>query len=196
MILKSQLLSGVFVANEQGHYSVKRPITSDEIVEVATTLLGQRFLKTICLNKPTLTQDFMEAQLPKGKLEAFYVMFLNEDYRIVGYEHFYTYIFESSTRYLREMMKLAFDYSATQIVVGHRHSSEESDLITSSDIDIVRTLDRILPEFDMKLLDYIVRLDTTVASYFQPIENEPYPFEGRYPSTGYEYQYEDGCKVP
>ena len=198
MFLKSQPLPEVFMAKEQqGHYGVQRDITSDEIIQAATILLGQRFLKTICLDDPLLTQDFMEAQLPDRKKEEFGVIFLNDDYRIVGYERFCLYDFRSSQQYLKKIMKLTLDYldsSATKIVVGHRHSSEESDPITSLNKDIVCALEKILREFDLKLLDYIVMLDTTVASYFQ--QTEPYPFEGRYPSTEYECQYEDGCEVP
>ena len=172
-------LPGVFNVNDQGHYDVRHAITRDNIIRAGITLLGDDFLRTVRLNKPVSSRDFMKTMLSATTEDTLAAAYLDCRYRVVAYERWRAVELDN---YLAPIIKTGLNCSAFSIVVGHQHgpkTPEVLEMITSEDCRLVSLLDSHCGELSLELLDYIVCTPCSASSFFELTESSP--FKNRYP---------------
>lgn len=134
------------------------------LAELMRRQLAETLTRGDVLCSPEQTKLFLLALLRERNREAFYVIYLDNQHRMVTYEMLFEGTIDSASVYPREVVSRALDCSAAAIIVAHNHPSGNSEP-SQADRRITERLISALKLVDIRLLDHFVIGDGDVVSF-------------------------------
>ncbi|MGX9418654.1 RadC family protein [Vibrio sp. WJH972] len=131
--------------------------------------LGQRYLaetleRGSALTNPNETRLYLTAFLRDRPREAFLVLFLDNQHRVIEAEILFEGTIDSASVYPREVVKRALDHNAAAIILAHNHPSGISEP-SQSDRRITDKICAAMQLVDIRVLDHFVVGDGEITSF-------------------------------
>ncbi|OBX76548.1 hypothetical protein A9308_08345 [Moraxella atlantae] len=135
---------------------------------LASLEMGKRYLAAQVkqapnLNSSQLVKDYLTTQLRPRRREEFAVLFLSNELTLIQFETLFTGGLSSCSVCVREVLRQALKYGASQLIIAHNHPATSAQP-SKADIDLTHTIADACQLIDMQLLDHIiVGQDSTVS---------------------------------
>ncbi len=138
-------------------------ITLQAGIELAKRLSREFLPEKITLDNPTATKNYLLMQLRDLPREVFACLFLDSKNQIIKFEICSQGTIDRAQVYPREILKLALNYQAKNIIFAHNHPSGNA---TPSDDDILLTknLQQALKHIEVNVHDHIIVGDNLCLS--------------------------------
>ncbi len=112
------------------------------------------------------TRRYFELRLGRKDTEVFAALFLDTRHRLIEFRELFFGAVNSTHVHAREVLRTAMSLNASALVFCHNHPS--GDVRPSdADIEITRSLKRLLDLVDVRVLDHIVVTDSDSASMME-----------------------------
>lgn len=131
--------------------------------------LGQRYLSETlsrgsALTSPQETRLYLVSLLRDRPREAFFVLFLDNQHRVIASEILFEGTIDSASVYPREVVKRALQHNAAAIILAHNHPSGVAEP-SQSDQRITQKISEGLALVDIRVLDHFVVGDGEIVSF-------------------------------
>lgn len=148
---------------EKGYYTINQPVTEQDILDIANTLLARRFKRRTKLTSPNQTREYFKLKLASYEYEVFCAMFLNNQNQVLAFEELFRGTINETAIYPREVVKQALSMNAAAIIFVHNHPSGEPEP-SQADKHITLKLKYALELVEIRVLDhFIVAGDSSVS---------------------------------
>jgi DNA repair protein RadC len=119
------------------------------VLELSRRYLKETLSKTDALTSPDHTRRYLSTLLRDRPREAFYVLFLDNQHRVIADEQLFEGTHNAASVYPREIVRRALELHASALILGHNHPR------------IVQALGLV----DIRVLDHLVVGDGEVVSF-------------------------------
>lgn len=131
--------------------------------------LGQRYLSETlsrgsALTSPQETRLYLVSLLRDRPREAFFVLFLDNQHRVIASEILFEGTIDCASVYPREVVKRALQHNAAAIILAHNHPSGVAEP-SQSDQRITQKISEGLALVDIRVLDHFVVGDGEIVSF-------------------------------
>jgi len=157
------LAGGNLVRDLAGSYIAKGPLSEEDILAAAESILAEPFLRQEALTSPASTKRYLIHKIAAKGHEVFGVIFLDSKHRVITYEEMFRGTIDSAAVYPREVVKRALETNAGAVILAHNHPSGSPEP-SRADINITRQLKEALALVDTRILDHIVVGGTNTVS--------------------------------
>ena len=146
-----------FTVDSNGHYSTRRPLTPEQIIEAGRALTKQLYFNKDLnpVTDPDIGKRVFQAELEGEEREVFAAMFLDNRHRPLALERLFFRTVDGATVYPREILKRALSLNAAALLVAHNHTSGDPTP-SRADIALTKGLKQVLGVVDIRLLDHFV----------------------------------------
>ncbi|AHG20346.2 hypothetical protein Z042_12395 [Chania multitudinisentens RB-25] len=135
---------------------VKRNTTEQRIIAMAIRLLEKKLkTKPFSFTTSENTKNYLRLQLERLEHEAFMVLFLDNQHRLIACETVSIGTINQTPVYPREIVKTALSHNAAAVVVAHNHPSGVAEP-SAADRHITKHLQDALSLVEVRTLDHIV----------------------------------------
>lgn len=141
--------------NRDAHYVLKRPVSADEIVDMAMSIMRSRFRRGSSISSPEAMRQFLQLHLSPLDHEVFCVVFLDNRHRVLAFEQVFRGTVDGASIHPREVVKLALSYGAASSVLVHNHPSGVAEPSHADRAITVRLRDA-LALVDIRVLDHVI----------------------------------------
>lgn len=138
----------------------------DATISSAISILENRARYTpgqMMLN-PSHTRDYLRLKLSEKEHEVFFVIFLDNQHRLIKSEEMFQGTIDGASVYPREVAKVALECNAAAVILAHNHPSGVSEP-SQADMRITEKLKSALLLLDIRILDHMIVGDTDVLSF-------------------------------
>lgn len=127
---------------------------------LASLEMGKRYLasqvkQSPFLNSSQLVKDYLTTQLRPLKREVFAVLFLTNELTLIQYDVLFTGGISSCSVCVREVLRCALKYGASQLIIAHNHPNT-SAVPSPADLEITKSLAKACQLVEMTLIDHII----------------------------------------
>lgn len=127
---------------------------------LASLEMGKRYLasqvrQAPSLNSSQLVKDYLTTQLRHLNREVFAVLFLTNELSLIQFEIVFTGGISSCSVCVREVLRLALKYGASQLIIAHNHPSTSANP-SNMDLDLTSAMAKACELVDMQLIDHII----------------------------------------
>ncbi|MCJ2378109.1 DNA repair protein RadC [Vibrio sp. ZSDZ34] len=143
---------------------VAKYVQLQAVLEMSSRYLSERLQRGDSLTSPMLTKHYLMTMLRDRHREAFYVLFLDSQHRVIQDEVLFEGTIDAASVYPREVVKRALHYNAAALILAHNHPSGIAEP-SQADRRITRRLQEALNLVDMNVLDHFVVGDGEVVSF-------------------------------
>ncbi|MEZ9231565.1 DNA repair protein RadC [Vibrio amylolyticus] len=162
-------LRGLFSASKDQFCSYKGLGEAKYVQLQAVTEMTQRYLAETLkrgdtLSSPQQTKMYLSSILRDRQREAFHVLFLDNQNRVIKDEILFEGTIDAASIYPREVVKRALEHNAAALILAHNHPSGVAEP-SQSDRRITRKLVDALSLVDIRILDHFVVGDGEVVSF-------------------------------
>ena len=102
-----------------------------------------------------ISRRYLEHRLGTKETEVFAALFLDTRHRLIEYRELFFGTVDATNVYFREVLRMAMSLNSAAIVLCHNHPSGNARP-SHADIEITKSLKRILELVDVRVLDHIV----------------------------------------
>ncbi|MFC5076310.1 hypothetical protein VTH8203_01071 [Vibrio thalassae] len=134
------------------------------VLEMSQRYLSETIQRGDSLNSPEQTKHYLMSVLRDRHREAFYVLFLDNQNRVIAGEIMFEGTIDAASVYPREVVKRALYHNAAAIILSHNHPSGVAEP-SQADRRITRRLTDALGLVDIRVLDHFVVGDGEVVSF-------------------------------
>ena len=128
-------------------------------LQAARELVRRSLLEVLrqrdCLLSPESVRDFLRVTLEGSDHEAFLVMFLDGQNRVIATEEMFRGTLTQTSVYPREVVKRSLYHNAGAVIFAHNHPSGMAEP-SRADEALTRVLKEALALVDIKVLDHFV----------------------------------------
>lgn len=142
-------------AKEKGYYTIKKPVTEQDILDIANTLLARRFKRRTKLTSSNKTREYFKLKLASYEYEVFCAMFLNNQNQVLAFKELFQGTINETAIYPREVVKQALSLNAAAIIFVHNHPSGDPEP-SQADKHITLKLKYALELVDIRVLDHFI----------------------------------------
>lgn len=142
-------------AKDKGYYTINKPVTEQDILDIANMLLARRFKRRTKLTSPDQTREYFKLKLARYEYEVFCCMFLNNQNQVLAFEELFRGTINETSIYPREVVKRALSLNAAAIIFVHNHPSGDPEP-SQADKHITLKLKYALELVDVRVLDHFV----------------------------------------
>ena len=130
-------------------------------LEMAKRYLATQVNQAPSLNSSQLVKDYLTTQLRPLPREVFAVLFLTNELTLIQFEILFTGGMSSCSVCVREVLRQALKYGASQLIIAHNHPTTSAQP-SKADIELTQHLKNACQWVDLTLVDHIiVGQDTT-----------------------------------
>lgn len=147
-----------------GQYQVVSPVTGDEILTMAKNIIKRQFKRGKALTRPDECREFLMLELSALEHETFYVIFLDNQHRVIKAECCFQGTVHHANVYPREVVKRALKLNAKALILAHNHPSGQSEP-SKEDKAITKRLVEALALVEITVLDHFVIGGTEIFSF-------------------------------
>lgn len=134
------------------------------VVEMTKRYLAETMKRGDALTSPESTKQYLSRVLRDRHREAFYVLFLDNQHRVIHGEIMFEGTIDAASVYPREIVKQAIHYNAAALILAHNHPSGIAEP-SNADERITKRLVNALALVDIRILDHFVIGDGEVVSF-------------------------------
>lgn len=157
------LAGGNLVRDLAGSYIAQGPLTEEDILVAAESILAEPFQRKVELSSPERTKRFLIHKIAAKGHEVFGIIFLDSKHRVITYEEMFRGTIDSAAVYPREVVKRVLELNSGAVILVHNHPSG-SVRPSRADIDITRQLKEALALVGTRTLDHIIVGGTDTSS--------------------------------
>jgi len=136
--IKTMTKNELFKCTEkEGFYSVSDPVSEQDIIAFAKTIIATRFKRGTAITSPQASTDYLLAQIGHYEHEVFAALFLDSKHRIIKFEELFWGTIDQASVYTREVAKRALHNNAAAIIFtymdvgkGREQDAEALPIIT------------------------------------------------------------------
>ena len=151
----------LLVRDVDGQY---RPARADEVLSQARRVLSQRVRRGATMSSPEAVKDHLRLELGVLEHEAFCVLFLDSQHRIIALKQLFRGTVSQTSVYPREVVKEALAVNAAAVILAHNHPSGSVEP-SRADEFLTQTLKTALALVDVRVLDHLVVAGADVCSF-------------------------------
>lgn len=107
--------------------------------------------------------NYCKWSLSDKSVEEFHVLYLDEKFRLIKDEAHSVGTLNTSSVYVREIVKRALEVNAMNVVLVHNHPISD-DGFSQADVDTTELLQQMLKKLDIKLYDHLLVHKFTIIS--------------------------------
>lgn len=144
-----------FVSDQNGKYKATKPLTAEQIIKAAETLLNERFKPGYEFNRPEAGRDWLRFEYQDLEHEIFSCLFLDNQNRLIANEVLFRGTVDAASVYPREVVKRALQLNAGAVIFAHNHPSGETTP-SHNDQSITKKLEECLSLFSIRTLDHFI----------------------------------------
>lgn len=137
-------------------------------IAVARELVARVLLEEMTagdvLASPAAVRSFLRLKLYAYEHEAFAVLFLDAQNRVISFEEMFRGTLTQTSVYPREVVKAALKHNAAALILCHNHPSGVAEP-SLQDQALTRTLSESLALIDVKVLDHIIVASHSALSF-------------------------------
>lgn len=162
-------LRALFSASQQ-EFCTHKGLGEAKFVQLQATLeMAQRYLSETlkrgdALTSPEHTKLYLSSVLRDRQREAFYILFLDNQNRVIQDEVLFEGTINAASVYPREVVKRALEHNAAALILAHNHPSGVAEP-SQADRRITQRLCDALGLVDIKILDHFVIGDGEIVSF-------------------------------
>lgn len=134
------------------------------VIEMTQRYLAETLSRGDALTSPEHTKLYLSSILRDRQREAFYILFLDNQHRVIQDEVLFEGTIDSASVYPREVVKRALHHNAAALILAHNHPSGIAEP-SQADRRITRRLGDALALVDIRVLDHFVVGDGEVVSF-------------------------------
>ncbi|MCW8333598.1 RadC family protein [Vibrio paucivorans] len=136
------------------------------VLEMTQRYLAETLQRGDALTSPEHTKLYLSSILRDRQREAFYILFLDNQHRVIQDEVLFEGTIDSASVYPREVVKRALHHNSAALILAHNHPSGVAEP-SQADRRITRRLSDALALVDIRVLDHFVVGDGEVVSFAQ-----------------------------
>ena len=143
-----------------------RATTLAVVIELARRVAREQMEQNTLLDNPDAVREYLGLTLRGLEHEAFVALFLNSQHRLITADMMFRGTVNQTAVYPREVLKHALKLNAAAVILSHNHPSghpEPSD----ADLSLTRTLQAVLGQVDIRVLDHIIVAGSQQYSFSQ-----------------------------
>ncbi|OLQ86614.1 hypothetical protein BIY21_04065 [Vibrio ponticus] len=154
----------------QDEFCLHKGLGTAKYVQLQACLeMSQRYLRETlqrgdALTSPQQTKLYLTGLLRDRQREAFYILFLDNQHRVISSEIMFEGTIDSASVYPREVVKRSLEFNAAALILAHNHPSGVAEP-SQSDRRITRRLVDALALVEIRILDHFVVGDGDVISF-------------------------------
>lgn len=134
------------------------------VLEMTQRYLAETLKRGDALISPEQTKLYLSSILRDRHREAFFVLFLDNQHRVVSDEILFEGTIDAASVYPREVVKRALHHNAAALILAHNHPSGVAEP-SQADRRITRRLSDATALIDVRILDHFVIGDGEVVSF-------------------------------
>jgi DNA repair protein RadC len=137
----------------------------NDLVDQALAILRGRMVTVgISLTSPQVVKEYLTLKLAEREREVFGVMLVNAQNKLIHDEELFAGTLSQTSVFPREVVKLALEYNAHNVVLYHNHPSGLAEP-SRADEFLTTTLKSALALIDVRVLDHIIVGGMTTMSF-------------------------------
>lgn len=137
-------------------FATALPASAQQTIQVALTLLESQLREPgVSLTSSHAVRDWLRLQLATLEREAFTVLWLDNQHRLIAHDTLFLGTINSITVHPREVVKAGLNHNAAAAVLSHNHPSGHAEP-SDADRHITARLKLALELVDIRLLDHLV----------------------------------------
>ena len=162
-------LRQLFSATEQSFCQHKglgqaKYVQLQAVLEMTQRYLAETLKRGSALSSPEQTKLYLSSILRDRQREAFYILFLDSQHRVIKDEILFEGTLDAASVYPREVVKRALHHNAAALILAHNHPSGIAEP-SQADRRITRRLIDALALVDIRVLDHFVIGDGESVSF-------------------------------
>ncbi|ENM6578571.1 DNA repair protein RadC [Vibrio fluvialis] len=134
------------------------------VLEMTQRYLAETLKRGEALTSPQQTKLYLSSVLRDRQREAFYILFLDNQHRVIRDEVLFEGTIDAASVYPREVVKRALHHNAAALILAHNHPSGVAEP-SQADRRITQRLTDALALVDIRVLDHFVVGDGDVVSF-------------------------------
>lgn len=134
------------------------------VLEMTQRYLGETLKRGDALTSPQQTKLYLSSILRDRQREAFYILFLDNQHRVIRDEILFEGTIDAASVYPREVVKRALYHNAAAVILAHNHPSGVAEP-SQADRRITDRLRDALSLVEIRVLDHFVVGDGEVVSF-------------------------------
>ncbi|UUM30492.1 RadC family protein [Vibrio japonicus] len=134
------------------------------VLEMTQRYLAETLKRGEALTSPQQTKLYLSGLLRDKQREEFFVLFLDNQHRVICGEVLFQGTIDAASVYPREVIKRALEHNAAALILAHNHPSGVAEP-SQADRRITRRITDALALVDIRVLDHFVVGDGEVISF-------------------------------
>lgn len=134
------------------------------VLEMTQRYLAETLKRGDALTSPQQTKLYLSSVLRDRQREAFYILFLDNQHRVIRDEILFEGTIDAPSVYPREVVKRALHHNAAAVILAHNHPSGVAEP-SQADRRITDRLRDALGLVEIRVLDHFVVGDGEVVSF-------------------------------
>ncbi|KDM90669.1 RadC family protein [Photobacterium galatheae] len=134
------------------------------VLEMSLRYLTERLQRGEALTSPEQTRRYLSHLLRDRHREAFFVLFLDNQHRVISGEVMFEGTIDAASVYPREVVKRSLELNAAALILAHNHPSGVAEP-SQADQRITQRISDALALVDIRILDHFVVGDGEVVSF-------------------------------
>lgn len=134
------------------------------VLEMTQRYLSETLQRGEALTSPQQTKLYLSSILRDRQREAFYILFLDNQHRVIKDEVMFEGTIDAASVYPREVVKRALEHNAAALILAHNHPSGVAEP-SQADRRITQRISDALALVDIRILDHFVVGDCDVISF-------------------------------
>ncbi|TQQ53812.1 RadC family protein [Vibrio cholerae] len=134
------------------------------VLEMTQRYLAETLKRGDALTSPQQTKLYLLSVLRDRQREAFYILFLDNQHRVIRDEILFEGTIDAASVYPREVVKRALHHNAAAVILAHNHPSGVAEP-SQADRRITDRLRDALGLVEIRVLDHFVVGDGEVVSF-------------------------------
>lgn len=134
------------------------------VLEMTQRYLAETLKRGDALTSPQQTKLYLSSVLRDRQREAFYILFLDNQHRVIRDEILFEGTIDAASVYPREVVKRALHHNAAAVILAHNHPSGVAEP-SQADRRITDRLRDALGLVEIRVLDHFVVGDGEVVSF-------------------------------
>lgn len=130
-------------------------MTREQVLKRALRILDSQAREMDVLAHPAAVRNYLRLKLLDRPYEAFVVVFLNAQHRVIAFEEMFRGTLDQAAVYPREVVREVIQRNAAAVILAHNHPSGVAEPSQADEL-ITKRLREALGLIDVRLLDHFV----------------------------------------
>lgn len=171
LLIQFGSLNGIFAATEHELSQVhgigsSKYVQLQAIFEMSRRALNEQLQQRDVLASPQAVRDYLVLKLGSYTKEAFLVLFLDTQNRLLATEEMFSGSLSETSVYPREIVKRVLHHNAAAVIFAHNHPTGIAKQSQADEL-LTKQLQQALALIDVKVLDHFIVAGNNTLSFSQ-----------------------------